>query len=243
MSRKYKFHNPEGVYFVSFAVQSWVDVFTRNVYKDILIENLIYCQNNKGLEIFAWCIMTNHVHLMIRAKEGYLLQDIVRDFKKFSCKAVIKAIKENYEESRKEWLLKQLETKEGYSLWRGDNKPIELWSNAVITQKLNYIHQNPVEEGLVFKAEDYMYSSAYDYTGENGMIDILVIDQVEWHGSQTRASVGKPEKVYVSGGLDRNNYPKYVYTHKPEVITNGKYDISIIVTTDKKSLKIKLTKK
>ena len=87
-----------------------------------------------------------------------------------------KAIKGNYEESRKEWLLKQLETKEGYSLWRGDNKPIELWSNAVITQKLNYIHQNPVEEGLVFKAEDYMYSSAYDYTGENGMIDILVID-------------------------------------------------------------------
>ena len=63
MSRKYKFHNPEGVYFVSFAVQSWVDVFTRNVYKDILIENLIYCQNNKGLEIFAWSIMTNHVHL------------------------------------------------------------------------------------------------------------------------------------------------------------------------------------
>ena len=126
--------------------------------------------------LHAYVQMTNHVHLMIRAKEGYLLQDIVRDFKKFSCKAVIKAIKENYEESRKEWLLKQLETKEGYSLWRGDNKPIELWSNAVITQKLNYIHQNPVEEGLVFKAEDYMYSSAYDYTGENGMIDILVID-------------------------------------------------------------------
>ena len=129
-----------------------------------------------GCALHAYALMTNHVHLMIRAKEGYLLQDIVRDFKKFSCKAVIKAIKENYEESRKEWLLKQLETKEGYSLWRGDNKPIELWSNAVITQKLNYIHQNPVEEGLVFKAEDYMYSSAYDYTGENGMIDILVID-------------------------------------------------------------------
>ena len=176
MSRKYKFHNSEGVYFVSFAVQGWVDVFTRNVYKDILIENLAYCQNNKGLKIFAWCIMTNHVHLMIRAKEGYLLQDILRDFKKFTCKAVIKAIKENYGESRKEWLLKQLETKEGYSLWRGDNKPIELWSNAVITQKLNYIHQNPVEEGLVFKAEDYMYSSAYDYAGGNGMLDILVVD-------------------------------------------------------------------
>jgi REP element-mobilizing transposase RayT len=84
MSRKYKFHNPEGVYFVSFAVQRWVDVFTRNEYKDILVDNLKFCQENKGLEIFAWCIMTNHVHLIVRAKEGCSLSDILRDYKKFT---------------------------------------------------------------------------------------------------------------------------------------------------------------
>jgi len=83
MSTKYKFHNPEGIYFVSFAVQGWVDVFTRNEYKNILVENLEYCQKNKGLEIYAWCIMSNHVHLIAGAKEGFLLQDIIRDFKKF----------------------------------------------------------------------------------------------------------------------------------------------------------------
>ncbi len=176
MSRKYKFHNPEGVYFVSFAVQGWVDVFTRNEYKNILIENLEYCQKNKGLEIFAWCIMTNHVHLIIRAKEGYLLQNILCDFKKFTSKAIIKVISENPVESRKEWLLAQFKTKEGYSFWRGDNKPIELWSNSVIDQKINYLHQNPVEEGLVFRAQDYVYSSACDYAGENGLLDIIVID-------------------------------------------------------------------
>ena len=55
MGRKYKFHNPEGVYFVSIAVEGWVDVFTRNEYKNILVENLNYCQQQKGLEIFAWC--------------------------------------------------------------------------------------------------------------------------------------------------------------------------------------------
>ena len=125
---------------------------------------------------------TNHVHLIIRAKEGYLLQDILRDFKKFTSKAIIKAIEENPVESRKEWLLKQFKTEKGYSFWRGDNKPIELWSNAVIDQKLNYIHQNPVEEGLVFRAEDYRYSSACDYAGEDGMLDILVIES--WHGQK-----------------------------------------------------------
>ena len=175
MSRKYKFHNPDGVYFVSFAVQGWVDVFTRNEYKNIVVENLAYCQAHKGLEIFAWCIMTNHLHLIVRAEEGFSLPDILRDFKKFTSKAVRKAIVENQGESRKEWLLKQFETAEGDHFWRADNKPIELWSNAVIDQKLNYLHQNPVEEGLVFRAEHYMYSSAIDYAGEKGMLDVIVI--------------------------------------------------------------------
>ena len=175
MSRKYKFHNPEGVYFVSFAVEGWVDVFTRNEYKNILVENLKYCQNQKGLEIFAWCIMTNHVHLVIRAKDGFRLSDILRDFKKFTSKAVLKAIAENNLESRKDWLLNQFKTREGFRFWRADNKPIELWSNAVIDQKINYLHQNPVEEGLVFKAEDYVYSSAVDYAGEQGLLEVIVV--------------------------------------------------------------------
>jgi len=175
MSRKYKFHNPEGVYFVSFAVQGWVDVFTRNEYKNILVDNLDYCIKNKNLEIFAWCIMTNHIHLIIRAGRDILLQDILRDYKKFTSKAIIKEIQENPKESRKEWLLQQFKTPEGYRFWRGDNKPIELWSNKVIDEKINYIHQNPVEEGIVFRAEDYLYSSAMNYAGDKGLLDVIAV--------------------------------------------------------------------
>ncbi len=175
MSRKYKFHNPDGVYFVSFATMGWVDVFTRNEYRNLLVENLKYCQEHKGLELFAWCIMTNHVHLVIRAKEGADLSGILRDFKKFTSKAIKTAITENIQESRKEWLLKQFETPSGFRFWRTDNKPIELWSNDVIDQKIDYIHQNPVEEGLVFKVEDYVYSSAIDYSGEDGLLEVIVI--------------------------------------------------------------------
>jgi hypothetical protein len=114
--------------------------------------------------------------LIARAAEGHTLPEILRDFKKFTSKAVLKAIAENDRESRKEWLLAHFRTKEGNRFWRADNKPIELWSNAVIDQKLNYIHQNPVEEGLVFNAEDYVYSSATDYAGKQGLLDIFVID-------------------------------------------------------------------
>ena len=175
MSRKYKFHNPEGLYFVSFAVKEWIDVFTRNEYKDILLDSLRYCQKNKGLEIFAWCLMTNHVHLIIRAKEGYLLQNILRDFKRFTSNNIVEAIKESLQESRKEMFLQKFVTKEGVQFWGTDNHPIELWSNEVIDQKLNYLHNNPVEEGLVFRPEQYVYSSAIDYAGEKGLLSIELL--------------------------------------------------------------------
>lgn len=179
MSTKYKFHNPDGVYFVTFAVVDWVDVFTRKEYKDILIENLKYCQANKGLEIFAWCIMSNHVHLILRAKEGFLLQDILRDFKKFTSKKIVEAIATNPGESRKEWMLeifrkhgRQNSNNTSFQFWRQDNKPIEVYSHEVISQKLDYLHFNPVEAGVVEREEDYLYSSARDYyDGKNiGML-------------------------------------------------------------------------
>jgi hypothetical protein len=81
-------------------------------------------------------------------------------------------------------LLRELETagsnnnkNEKYQVWRQDNHPIELYSNDVIDQKLDYIHNNPVDEGIVFKPEDYLYSSAINYTGEQGLIDIERLDE------------------------------------------------------------------
>ncbi len=175
MSRKYKFHNPEGVYFVSFAVQNWVDALTRNDYKNIIVDSLQYCKDNKGLNIYAWVIMSNHVHLVISSEGQFSLSEIMRDFKRHTSKSIIESIHSNPVESRKEWLLEQFKTSGGWRFWRADNKPIELWSNHVIDQKINYIHMNPVEEGLVFRPEDYMYSSAIDYSGEKGMLDVEVV--------------------------------------------------------------------
>jgi putative transposase len=67
MSRKYKFHNPEGLYFVSFAVVYWLDVFVRDSYFQTMLESLAYCRQEKGMEIFAWCIMPSHMYLIFRA--------------------------------------------------------------------------------------------------------------------------------------------------------------------------------
>ena len=96
MSRNYKFHNSEGLYFVSFAVVGWLDVFTRNEYKDLVIESLEFCQTKKGLEIHAWCIMTSHVHLIFRSIQGQNPEHLLGDFKRFTSRNLIKAIQENH---------------------------------------------------------------------------------------------------------------------------------------------------
>jgi REP element-mobilizing transposase RayT len=182
MSRNYKFHNPEGLYFISFAVVGWLDIFTRNEYKDLFIESLVYCQKNKGLEIHAWCIMSNHVHLVFRSIKGQNPELLIGDLKRFTSQSIVKSIQENPRESRKEFLLdffkKEAEKSSNvkhYQFWRHDNKPIELWSNKVIQQKIDYVHNNPVEEGIVYKAEDYVYSSAIDYSGQKGLVDDVVV--------------------------------------------------------------------
>jgi REP element-mobilizing transposase RayT len=107
MSRNYKCHNPEGVYFVSFAVIDWIDVFTSNEYKNILVDSLNFCIKEKGMEIFAWCIMPNHVHLIYRSVQGQKPELLLGDFKRYTSKAIVKAIEENRRESRKEWMLEQ----------------------------------------------------------------------------------------------------------------------------------------
>jgi REP element-mobilizing transposase RayT len=160
----------------------WLDVFIRNEYIDLFIESLVYCQKEKGLEIHAWCIMTSHVHLVFRSTKGQKPELLIGDLKRFTSNSIVRAIQENPKESRKEFLLeffkneaKKSSNVKHYQFWRHDNKPIELLSNKVIKQKIDYVHNNPVEAGLVYRAEDYVYSSATDYAGEKGVIGDVVV--------------------------------------------------------------------
>ena len=178
MSRKYKFYNKEGLYFVSFATVYWIDVFVRPLYCDILVESLIYCQSNLGLELYCWCIMPSHVHLIFSATEKN--PDVLLGrFKEYTSKQIVAAIKENSQESRKEWMLWMFErvglkssNVKGRQFWQHNNEPIELWSTEVMEQKADYLHDNPVVSGFVNEAWHWKYSSTIDYSGGKGLIDI-----------------------------------------------------------------------
>ena len=101
----YKIRNQNAIHFITFSVVEWVDVFTRREYKDLLVEDLKYCQLNKGLNIHSWIIMSNHVHFILSAKEGFELSSILRDFKKHTSSRIIEAIENNRNESRKDWMM------------------------------------------------------------------------------------------------------------------------------------------
>ena len=184
MGHKYAISDKAGIHFISFATVGWVDVFTRKVYRDIVVQNLKYCQENKGLIIYSWCIMSNHVHLVVRAEKENL-SDILRDFKSYTAKQIFNAI-HSEPESRREWML-EIFKKAGqdnsnnlhFQFWQQDNHYKEVYSKDFAFQKFEYIHNNPVEAGLVEKAEQYLYSSARDfyYGKHNGLLQIKFGDE------------------------------------------------------------------
>ncbi len=177
----YKINNQNDVYFLTFTIVNWIDVFTRKDYKIIVVDSLNYCIKEKGLEVFAWVVMSNHIHLMARAKEGFELSNIIRDFKKFTSKKIADRVLESGE-SRREWMLDQFAFEAArtgrakyYKIWRDDNHAIELNKTDWIEARLNYIHENPVRQMIVENAEDYTFSSAIDYADGKGLVDIVII--------------------------------------------------------------------
>ena len=181
MSEKYKVANIRSVHFVTITIIDWVDLLTRPTYKHIIMDSLKYCQQNKGLKIYAYVIMTSHLHFIVSSKEGFTIPETIRDFKKFTSKKLIEAIK-GYPESRREWLLNKFSYAAGrikrgtnYKVWQDGFHPVELDTNQLLEEKLEYIHRNPVEEEIVHKPEDYIYSSALDYMGEKRILKIELI--------------------------------------------------------------------
>ena len=93
MSEFRKANIPHATYFVTLTVVGWIDIFTRRDYTDEIIKNLKYCQENKDLEIFAYVVMPSHIHLICRRNKG-LLNDLLRDFKSYTAKEILKKVVE-----------------------------------------------------------------------------------------------------------------------------------------------------
>ena len=183
MGRKYAIRDQSQFYFVTFTAVYWLDIFIREEYKSIFLESVKYCQKEKGLIVGAWCIMTSHVHMAIGTKGENKLEDIIRDLKSYTSRHIRKFIENSPHESRKEWLLWMMKragekrsNNKDFQFWQQHNHPLELSTNDILQQRIDYIHENPVKAGFVEDAGDWLYSSARDYEGKKGLIDIYFLD-------------------------------------------------------------------
>ncbi|MNP97130.1 Transposase IS200 like protein [compost metagenome] len=181
MKEGYVIRDQKLPHFITPTVVDWIDVFTRQCYRDIVIECLDYCIKNKGMILYGYVIMSNHIHLIIQSESGKL-SDLIRDFKKFIAKNILEKI-QNGPESRREWMLQRFELateshqrNKKFQFWQYGNHAEEIYSIEFMWSKLHYVHLNPVRAGLVAKASDYIYSSASNYMSDSGLLEIEKVD-------------------------------------------------------------------
>ncbi|GAB4412065.1 MAG: transposase [Bacteroidia bacterium] len=168
------------LHFLTSTVVDWIDLFTRFSYAEIVIESLAYCQANKGLRVHGYVIMPSHIHMIVsHISDG--LSSTIRDFKQFTSRAIVQAIREE-PESRRDWLLKHFSEAAASNpkvrhaqLWQEGNHAKVCTDYPFTLQKLTYIHENPVKARIVCEAHHYVWSSAQDYVGIPGPLPVSLL--------------------------------------------------------------------
>ena len=186
MKRGYVIREQEKAHFVTATVVDWLDVFSRKNYRDCIIECFDYCIKNKGMVLYGYVVMSNHIHMIIQSNDGKL-SDLLRDFKKFTAKTILEKI-QNEPESRREWMLERFKLatethsrNKNYQFWQYGNHAEEIFTEHFLWSKLDYIHMNPVRAGIVTRIDDYIYSSASNYINGVGLnrVELLEIPKVD----------------------------------------------------------------
>lgn len=182
-------HNSErhSCYFMTFNTVDWVDVFIRPVYKQVVVHTLNHFIEHKGLNVYAWCLMSNHLHLLACQHEGYVIAEIEKEYKSFTTQKILEAI-DTEPEARRKWILERFEhsgslfsVSRKFQVWQSSSNPlfIDMKKTELLLEHFDHIHQNPVRDRVVDTAPEYLYSSARDYTGMKGLVNIIKLPAIE----------------------------------------------------------------
>ncbi len=176
MRCRYKIAELNSPHFITCTIVGWLPVFTRARYLDIITASLTFCRQQKGLRLHAYVILDNHLHLVVSSDN---LSQVMGDFKRHTAKEILAVARQE----NKPWLLKQFEFFKGvhksnsqHQVWQEGFHPQAIPTEDMLRQKLDYIHYNPVRLGLVDRPEDWRYSSARNYFGQDGLLEIDAIE-------------------------------------------------------------------
>ena len=169
---RYKIVEPTHPHFVTCTILNWLPLFTRKKSVDILLDSLRHLQQKENLKLYAYVILENHIHLIVQSDD---VAKSMRHFKSFTAKALLKLLqKENAQTLLKQFQFykKAHKTDKTYQLWQEGYQPKLIQTDAMMIGKIQYIHNNPVKRGYVDEAVHWRYSSARDYEGVDGLIEV-----------------------------------------------------------------------
>jgi REP element-mobilizing transposase RayT len=168
---RYKFTQVDQPHFMTLTVLHWIPVFTRPDTVDILFNSFRYLAG-EGLSIYAYVILENHLHLIAQSKQ--LDHDIAR-FKSFTSRQLLAWLQEKKAKTLLDQLAFYKKAHKGdrtYQFWQEGVHPELVQGEDMMRQKVDYIHQNPVKRGYVDEAEHWRYSSARNYAGNTGLLEV-----------------------------------------------------------------------
>ena len=177
----------QACYNITLSTVDCVDIFVRPVYKQVVVHTLNYFIEHKGLVVYAWCLMSNHLRLLARPEDGHKIEDIEHDYKSFTTAKIFEAI-DTEPETRKSWIMDRFEhfgsifsLSKKFQVWQTGNSPshIDLRKTELLLEQFEQIHQHPVRDRIVDAAQEYLYSSARDYSGMKGLVDITKLPAIE----------------------------------------------------------------
>ncbi|MCK4312379.1 MAG: transposase [Candidatus Cloacimonetes bacterium] len=178
MKSRYKVVDPEGIHFVTSTIIEWIPIFIQEEALNIIINSLTFCQKEKGLKIYAYVIIPEHLHLIISSTN---IVEIMQSFKRHTAKTIIELLTN----TKKEWILNQFhyfkkknKIESEFQVWQEGFHPQLLNSFDLINQKMQYIHQNPVRKGFVNDPEYWRYSSACNLDFEGNKM--IKLDKLEF---------------------------------------------------------------
>ena len=169
---RYRIHDEKSPHFLTCTVLNWMPLFTRPQTSDVILEALRYRQEQDGWKVYGYVILENHIHMVV---QGENLAAELPHFKSYTARKLIDLL----QECRAEHLLRQLaffrkarKQDRDYQLWEEGSPPQLIANEAVLRQKLEYLHQKPVKRGYVDEAEHWRYSSARNYAGLAGLLPV-----------------------------------------------------------------------
>jgi len=171
---RYAINDPQTAHFLTCTIVNWLPVFTRPATVEVVLDSLRHLQTQRGLNLYGYVILENHLHWIAASDD---LGRDVRDFKSYTAKQIVKCLKDFGAHT----ILKQLrfykkrgKTDREFQVWQEGSHPQEINNWDMMRQKLEYIHVNPVKRGYVDLPEHWRYSSARNYMGEEGLIDVFM---------------------------------------------------------------------